>query len=161
MGITHHEQAVATVQTIVKFPAFQGNLGRLGRGRFRFAAIPTYRAMGRWGRPARCRRISLNRLEAVFGVPVQRKSGRTPLAARGLLAGEIRGFRAGREFRVAIPDGPRVRQAPGRVRSDLSVATKLNRTHLHPGRLGLLPPALGRTDRDRDEVVTAEDSMRV
>ena len=161
MGITHHEQAVATVQTIVNFLLFKGNLGRPGAGAVPVRGHSNVQGNRTMGATGKVPPHFLDRLEAVFGVPVQRKSGRDAVGvARGLLAGEIRGFLAlGGNFGVAIPDGPRVRQALEECDLTLSVATKLNRTHLHPGRLGLLLPALGRTDRDRDEVVTVEDSM--
>ena len=161
MGITHHEHAVATVQTIVNLLLLKGNVGRPGAG-----AVPVRghsnvqgnRTMGATGKvPARF----LDQLEAVFGVPVQRAPGLDAVGvAKGLLEGTLHGFLAlGGNFGVAIPDGPRVRAALESCELTVHVATKLNRTHLHPGRLGLILPALGRTDRDRHEVVTVEDSM--
>ncbi len=161
MGITHHEQAVATVQSIVNFLLLKGNLGKPGAG-----AVPVRghsnvqgnRTVGATGRvPPRF----LDQLEAVFRVSVRREPGLDAVGvAHGLLAGHIRAFLAlGGNYGVAIPDGPRVRAALESCELTAHVATKLNRTHLHPGRLGLLLPALGRTDRDGEQRVSVEDSM--
>ncbi len=47
----------------------------------------------------------------------------------------------------------------------MQVSTKLNRSHLHPGRQALILPCLGRTEIDRQrtglQVVSVEDSMGV
>jgi anaerobic selenocysteine-containing dehydrogenase len=63
---------------------------------------------------------------------------------------------------VAAPDAPRVQQALDRCRFTLHVATKLNRTHCHPGATGLLLPTLGRTDQDLrggcEQTISTEDS---
>jgi len=39
------------------------------------------------------------------------------------------------------------------------VSTKLNRTHLYPGRRALILPCLGRSELDGGRFVTVEDSM--
>jgi anaerobic selenocysteine-containing dehydrogenase len=68
----------------------------------------------------------------------------------------------GGNFAVAGPDSTRVLAALSRCRFTLHIATKLNRTHCHPGQVGLLLPTLGRTDLDlqqgRPQVVSVEDS---
>jgi anaerobic selenocysteine-containing dehydrogenase len=55
-----------------------------------------------------------------------------------------------------------VQQALERCRFTLHIATKLNRTHCHPGEVGLLLPTLGRTDKDLrggcEQAISTEDS---
>lgn len=165
MGITHHEHAHATIQTIVNFLLLRGNIGKPGAG-----AVPVRghsnvqgnRTMGATGKvPERL----LDNMERVFRTRVQRTAGFDAVdTARALLDGRLRGLLAlGGNFAVAIPDGPRVREALSRCELTVHVATKLNRTHLHPGRNGLLLPSLGRTDIDARsnavQVISVEDSM--
>ena len=68
----------------------------------------------------------------------------------------------GGNFAVAAPDAPRVQAALERCRFTLHIATKLNRTHCHPGEVGLLLPTLGRTDKDLrggcEQTISTEDS---
>jgi anaerobic selenocysteine-containing dehydrogenase len=68
----------------------------------------------------------------------------------------------GGNFGVAAPDAPRVQAALERTRFTLHIATKLNRTHCHPGAVGLLLPTLGRTDKDLragcEQTISTEDS---
>jgi molybdopterin-dependent oxidoreductase alpha subunit len=65
----------------------------------------------------------------------------------------------------ATPDTDVTAAALDGCRFTASIATKVNRTHLHPGATALLLPCLGRTEVDRQELgvqfVTVEDSMSV
>jgi molybdopterin-dependent oxidoreductase alpha subunit len=165
MGITHHENAHATIQTIVNLLLLRGNIGKPGAG-----AVPVRghsnvqgnRTMGATGRvPPRF----LDNLERVFDTAVQRQPGFDAVdTAKGVLDGRIRGFLAlGGNYGVAAPDSPRLLDALGRCGLTVHVATKLNRTHLYPGETGLLLPSLGRTDidarSDAVQLITVEDSM--
>ena len=81
----------------------------------------------------------------------------------GLFDGKVRALLSlGGNFGVAAPDAPRVLAALERCRFTLHIATKLNRTHCHPGDVSLLLPTLGRTDRDLrpggEQCVSTEDS---
>jgi molybdopterin-dependent oxidoreductase alpha subunit len=164
MGITHHEHAVATIQTIVDLLLLKGNIGKPGAGAMPVRGhsnVQGNRTVGATGRvPPRF----LDNLESAFGVTLQREPGRDARrTAEGLLDGSIRAFLAlGGNFAVAAPDSPRLQRALSSCELTVHVATKLNRSHLHPGRVGLLLPALGRSDVDRRgggvQVITVEDS---
>ena len=72
-----------------------------------------------------------------------------PAYLEGLFDGQVQALLSlGGNFGAAAPDAPRVQQALERCRFTLHIATKLNRTHCHPGEVGLLLPTLGRTDKD-------------
>jgi molybdopterin-dependent oxidoreductase alpha subunit len=165
MGITHHENAHATVQAIVDLLLLKGNIGKPGAG-----AVPVRghsnvqgnRSMGATGKVSK---VFLDNLEAVFQVPVHRAAGLDAIGTiRGLFDGSIRGFLGlGGNFGVAVPDSPRVLAALADTDLTVHIATKLNRTHLFPGKAGLLLPSLGRTDidarSDAVQVISVEDSM--
>ena len=64
---------------------------------------------------------------------------------------------------AAAPDTERTARAFEGTALTVSIATKLNRSHLHPGAHGLVLPCLGRTEKDvqasGEQFVTVEDSM--
>lgn len=175
MGITHHENAHATVQTIVDLLLLKGNIGKPGAG-----AVPVRghsnvqgnRSMGATGKVST---IFLDNMEKVFRAPVHRPAGLDAIGTiRGLFDGSIRGLLGlGGNFGVAAPDSARLLTALQRAELTVHIATKLNRTHLFPGKTGLLLPSLGRTDIDARsnavkghavkelavQVISVEDSM--
>ena len=63
----------------------------------------------------------------------------------------------------ATPDTAATEAALAGCDLTVHVSTKLNRSHLHPGRQALILPCLGRTEVDRqrsgEQVVSVEDSM--
>jgi len=175
MGITHHENAHATVQTIVNLLLLKGNIGKPGAGAVPIRGhsnVQGNRSMGATGNVAK---VFLDNLEKIFQVPVHRAAGLDAIGTiRALLDGSMRGFLGlGGNFGVAAPDSPRLLAALERTDLTVHIATKLNRTHLFPGKVGLLLPSLGRTDIDARsnavqsnavqssavQVISVEDSM--
>jgi molybdopterin-dependent oxidoreductase alpha subunit len=71
----------------------------------------------------------------------------------------------GGNFAAATPDSAVTADALRSVPLTVHVSTKLNRTHVVPGRRSLILPCLGRTEVDttggREQFVTVEDSMSV
>jgi len=103
-------------------------------------------------------------LQRVFGFTPPAGPGRDAIGTiDGLLDGSVQAFVAlGGNFAVAAPDTPRVLAALSRTRLTVHIATKLNRTHLYPGKTGLLLPCLGRTELDLQasgpQFVSVEDT---
>ena len=71
----------------------------------------------------------------------------------------------GGNFVSATPDTAVTEDALRSCELTVQVSTKLNRSHVVPGRTALILPALGRTERDPqadgEQFVTVEDSMSV
>src|SRR5204862_6905312 len=65
----------------------------------------------------------------------------------------------GGNFVSAAPDTDRTARALERCTLTASISTKVNRTHLYPGKRGLILPCLARSEEDGDHFVTVEDSM--
>jgi molybdopterin-dependent oxidoreductase alpha subunit len=107
----------------------------------------------------------LEALGKEFGFEPPRKPGVDTVGAiRALERGDLRVFVAlGGNFLPAVPDTERTARALEGCALTASVSTKLNRTHLHPGRRSLILPCLGRTEIDMQasgpQLVTVEDSM--
>ncbi|HET6603588.1 MAG TPA: FdhF/YdeP family oxidoreductase [Xanthomonadaceae bacterium] len=166
MGLTHHPQSVATIQHVVNLALLRGNIGRPGAGLVPVRGHSNVQGDRTMGATSQVTAAWLDNLETAFpGVQVSREHGHDAAGViEGLLDGNMQALLSlGGNFGVAAPDSPRVLAALERCRFTLHIATKLNRTHCHPGHVGLLLPTLGRTDRDlrcgAEQHVSTEDSM--
>src|SRR5262249_53686516 len=70
----------------------------------------------------------------------------------------------GGNFARATPDSALVAKALASLQMTVHIATKLNHSHLVPGRISFILPCLGRTEIDRNsrgvsQIVSVEDSM--
>ncbi len=165
MGLTQHKHAVVTIQEIVNVMLLRGNIGRPGAGLCPVRGhsnVQGDRTMGI---------DHLPRPELLAALA--RECGFTPPTEHGLdVVDTIRAIERdevsavmflGGNFVSASPDTDRTARALERCALTVSVATKLNRTHLHPGARALLLPCLGRTEIDVQasgaQFVTVEDSM--
>jgi molybdopterin-dependent oxidoreductase alpha subunit len=165
MGLTHHPEAVATIQQVVNLALLRGNIGRPGAGVMPVRGHSNVQGDRTMGATSTVTETWLDNLEAVFpGLSVCREHGQDAAGVLdALFEGRVQGFLSlGGNFGVAAPDAPRVQAALEQCRFTLHIATKLNRTHCHPGEIGLLLPTLGRTDKDlragAEQCVTTEDS---
>jgi molybdopterin-dependent oxidoreductase alpha subunit len=165
MGLTHHPEAVATIQQVVNLALLRGNIGKRGAGVMPVRGHSNVQGDRTMGATSTVTDTWLDNLEAAFpGASICRDHGRDATAViEGLFDGQVQALLSlGGNFGVAAPDAPRVQAALEACRFTLHVATKLNRTHCHPGAVGLLLPTLGRTDRDLrpagEQCVSTEDS---
>ena len=164
MGLTQHEYAIDTLQMLVNLMLMRGNVGKPGAGLMPVRGhsnVQGDRTVGVTNRP---KPEWLAGLQRVFGFTPPAQAGLDAAGAiRGLLDGSVHAFLGlGGNFAVAGPDSPRVLAAMERLQLTVHIATKLNRTHLHPGKVGLLLPCLSRTERDEQpggrQFVSVEDT---
>jgi len=165
MGLTQHRNAVATIREIVNFLLLRGNLGKPGAGACPVRGhsnVQGDRTMGIWEKMPD---TFLDKLEAEFGFAPPRQPGwDTVDALRAMREGKVEVFFAlGGNFAAATPDTELTERLLSQLQLTVHVATKLNRSHLCPGREALILPCLGRTERDvqaaGEQFVTVEDSM--
>jgi len=101
----------------------------------------------------------------VFSFKPPTEHGHNTVAAiEAMLSGASKAFIAlGGNFVSATPDTPLSQQALSNCQLTVNIATKLNMTHLYPGKISLILPCLGRTDIDvqasGEQAVTVEDSF--
>jgi molybdopterin-dependent oxidoreductase alpha subunit len=125
------------------------------------------RTMGIYEKP---KDAFLDAMEAEFGVPMPRVHGfDTVDAIRAMRDGRAKVFFAmGGNFVAATPDTDVTEAALRTTALTVQVSTKLNRSHVVPGRRALILPTLGRTELDtrssgagkeQEQFVTVEDSM--
>ena len=165
MGLTQHRNASSTVQQLANLLLLRGSIGRPGAGICPLRGhsnVQGDRTVGIWEKPSEA---FLSSMDRVFGFTSPRKHGHTVVEAIAAVErGESRVFIGlGGNFAVAAPDPVRTFAAMPKLAMTAHIATKLNRTHLLPGRESILLPCLGRTEIDvqagERQAVTVEDSM--
>jgi molybdopterin-dependent oxidoreductase alpha subunit len=106
-------------------------------------------------------------LDTEFGITSPRAHGYdTVEAIHAMRDGKAKVFFAvGGNFVSATPDTEVTERALRSMDLTVHVSTKLNRSHVVPGKMALILPTLGRTERDDQaggtQFVTVEDSMSV
>jgi molybdopterin-dependent oxidoreductase alpha subunit len=165
MGITQHRNAVATIKEFVNVALLQGNIGKPGAGLCPVRGhsnVQGDRTMGIWEKAPD---HFLDALREEYGFEPPREHGLDTVdAIRALRDGKAKVFMAmGGNFVSAAPDTIVTEEAMEQAELTVNVSTKLNRSHVRCGRVSLILPALGRSERDNtggiDQRVTVEDSM--
>lgn len=167
MGLTQHKNAVGNIREIVNFLLLTGNIGKKGAGPCPIRGhsnVQGDRTMGICERPTE---VFLDQLQNTFGFAPPRQHGTDVVGAiKGMHAGTIKVFMGlGGNFLTASPDSEFTAAALQRCLLTVHVSTKLNRSHLTPGKLSLILPALARSDIDLqngvEQFVTVENSMGI
>jgi len=164
MGMTQHRHGVENVQMLVNFLLLRGNIGKPGAGICPVRGhsnVQGQRTVGITEDPAK---VPKDKIEPLFGFKVPERKGRATVdSCEGMLDGSVKGFIGlGGNFLRAIPDTGRMEPAWSALTLNVQVATKLNRSHLLPGKHAWLLPCLGRIEMDRqdgvEQVYSTEDS---
>jgi molybdopterin-dependent oxidoreductase alpha subunit len=167
MGLTQHQNAVATIQELMNLLLLKGSIGRPGAGACPVRGhsnVQGDRTMGIYERP---KPDFLDALQRTFGFEPPREHGYDTVAAiRAMHEGKAHVFFAmGGNFLSATPDTTYTAEALQRCRLTVHVSTKLNRSHLIHGQTALILPCLGRSDEDRqaggDQFVSVENTTGV
>ncbi|MFK8015386.1 MAG: FdhF/YdeP family oxidoreductase [Gammaproteobacteria bacterium] len=165
MGITQHCHGTQNVRALANLALIKGNVGRPGAGICPIRGhsnVQGDRTMGIWETPSA---PFLDGLERGIGAAMPREPGHTVVQAiDAMRAGRARAFFAmGGNLVSASPDPQGVSEALAGQQLTVSIATKLNRSHLAPGAEGFLLPCLGRTELDEQssgpQSISVEDSM--
>ncbi|MBP0581971.1 FdhF/YdeP family oxidoreductase [Labrys sp. LIt4] len=166
MGVTQHLHSVATIREIANLLLLRGHVGRPGTGLCPVRGHSNVQGDRTVGINEKPPAAFLDALAREFGFEPPRADGHNVLAAIGaMLDGSSKAFVGlGGNFARATPDSPLVEKALRACDLTVHIATKLNHSHLMPGRAAYLLPCLGRTEVDRNsagkiQIVTVEDSM--
>lgn len=164
MGMTQHRHGVENVQMLVNLLLLRGNIGKPGAGICPVRGHSNVQGQRTVGITEDPQKVPVDKIQALFGFQVpERKGLATVDACEGMLDGSVRGFIAlGGNFLRAVPDTHRMEPAWSNLALNVQVATKLNRSHLLPGKQAWLLPCLGRIEIDRQEGIeqaySTEDS---
>lgn len=166
MGVTQHKHSVQTIREIASFMFLKGNVGRPGAGLCPVRGHSNVQGDRTVGINEKAPASLLDAMERELGVSMPREPGHNVLHAIGaMISGEAKAFIGlGGNFARATPDSMLIADAMRSLNLTVNVATKLNHSHLLPGKVSYILPCLGRTEIDRNskgqrQIVTVEDSM--
>ncbi len=163
MGITQHENAVATIQEASNILLAGGHFGRPGAGACPVRGhsnVQGDRTVGINHHPSES---FLNACEESTGITMPRDSGYdTVQFVHAARKKSVKLFMAlGGNILSAMSDTEEVANGLRNIDLTVQISTKLNRSHLVTGKQALILPCLGRTEIDPAGFVTVENSMGV
>ena len=167
MGLTQHVNAVDNIREIVNLLLIKGSIGKKGAGTCPVRGhsnVQGDRTMGIWERPTKA---WTDKLKEVFKFDPPETPGYNVVETiEAMNQDKVKFFMAlGGNFLPAAPDTKFTEQGIQRCELTVHISTKLNRTHLAPGKTSLILPCLGRTDKHvqngKEQMVTVENSMGV
>jgi molybdopterin-dependent oxidoreductase alpha subunit len=165
MGLTQHVHGSLSIEVLVNLMLMRGNIGKPGAGLCPVRGHSNVQGQRTVGISEKPELVPLDTLSALFGFAPPRDLGLATIdACEGIKAGTVKAFISlGGNFLRAIPDHHVMERAWGAQALTVSIATKLNRSHLFPGRSSYLLPCLARPETDVQrsgpQSVSIEDSF--
>ena len=165
MGLTQHKHSVITLQEIINLLLLRGNIGKAGAGACPVRGHSNVQGDRTMGIDEKAPAPLLDNLEQLLGQKMPRETGHNAIeAVRAMTQGRSKVFIAlGGNFAAAMPDTTVTRKALANCDLVVNISTKLNRSHLTPGKDALILPCLGRTEVDitinGEQRISVEDSM--
>ena len=165
MGITQHRHGITNLQMLVNLMLLRGNVGKPGAGFGPVRGHSNVQGQRTVGITEKPDLVPLDGLARQFDFEPPREEGWDTVATcEALLKRKMQAFLGlGGNFARAIPDHDETEPAWRDVPLTVHIATKLNRSHLIPGKACYLLPCLGRIELDQQasgaQTVTMEDSF--
>ena len=151
MGLTQHENAVDNVRELTNLLLIGGHIGRPNAGLFCVRGHSNVQGDRTMGIAEHMPESFYAALEREFAISCPRTPGyNTVQAIEAMVAGRVRVFLSlGGNFLSATPDTNAVAGGLRKTRLTVSIATRLNRSHLVTGEAALILPCLSRTELDQ------------
>ncbi len=165
MGITQHKHSVPTVREITNLQLLFGQLGKPGAGLCPVRGHSNVQGNRTMGIDEKAPKALLDAMEKHFNFTPPRNPGHNTVEAlEAMLTGDAKVLIClGGNLAAAAPDTLRTHRALSNLDLSVQISTKLNRSHLTPGREALILPTLGRTELDMQatgsQFITVEDSF--
>ncbi|WP_327092056.1 FdhF/YdeP family oxidoreductase [Nonomuraea sp. NBC_01738] len=161
LGLTQQDHAVDSIREIVNLMLLRGHIGRDGAGLCPIRGHSNVQGNRTCGIDHRPGDKLLDRLAEVCGIDPPREHGLGTVATvEAMHQDRVKVFVGmGGNFALAAPDTAYTFEALRRCDLTVHVSTKLNRSHLVHGKKALILPCLGRSEKDRDQSISVEDSM--
>lgn len=165
MGLTQQVHGSQAIGMLVNLLLLRGNVGRQGAGCQPIRGHSNVQGQRTVGISEKPELVPLDKLREIFGFDPPTQKGHTTVEfIEALLDGSAKGFLGlGGNLARAAPDQSRVQPAWRNLELTAHVATRLNRTHLLPGKNAFLLPCLVRAEEDMQasgaQTVTIEDSF--
>ncbi|MEO1518882.1 MAG: FdhF/YdeP family oxidoreductase [Bacteroidota bacterium] len=167
MGITQHRNSVATIREIVNLLLVKGSIGKAGAGACPVRGhsnVQGDRTVGIWDK---IKPAFAEKLKARFGFDPPMENGYNAVEAiHAMHEGKAKVYISlGGNLLLAGPDTEYMAKGMRRCKLTVMVSTKPNRSHLVTGKIALILPCLGRTERDIQasgpQFYTVENSMGI
>ena len=165
MGLTQHVKGWLNLGMYINLLLLRGNIGRQGAGISPVRGHSNVQGQRTVGITEKPKLVPNDKLRELYGFEPPMEEGRNTTAlVEGLLDGSVKGLISlGGNLARAIPDRLRAEPCWGNLDLNVQVATKLNRSHLFPGKHSWLLPCLVRAEEDRQatgpQAVSMEDSL--
>jgi len=167
MGLTQHVNGVDNIQEVVNLLLMKGSIGKEGAGTCPVRGhsnVQGDRTMGIAEKPSK---KLLDKISENFGFAPPKENGYSVVEAiTAMYHKKVSVFIGmGGNFLSAAPDTKYTTQALNNCTLTAHISTKLNRSHLTPGKTALILPSMGRTDKfvknGKAQFITVENSMGV
>lgn len=167
MGLTQHVNGVDNIREVVNLLLLKGSIGKEGAGTCPVRGhsnVQGDRTMGIAERPSR---KLLDKISENFGFTPPKEHGYSVVdAIKAMHEEKLKVFIGmGGNFLSAAPDTNYTAEAFNKCDLTVHISTKLNRSHLTHGKIGLILPSMGRTDKfiqnGKEQFITVENSMGV
>ena len=165
MGLTQHVHGSQAIGALVNLLLLRGNIGRRGAGCQPIRGHSNVQGQRTVGITEKPELAPMAQYRELFGFePPMERGNNTVAFVERLIAGEAKGFIGlGGNLARAVPDWERVAKAWRGMSLTVHVATRLNRTHLLPGKSAWILPCLVRAEQDMQatgaQQVSMEDSF--
>ena len=165
MGLTQQVHGSQAIGMLVNLLLLRGNIGRQGAGCQPIRGHSNVQGQRTVGISEKPELVPMDKLKEIFDFDPPREKGHTTVGfLEALLKGDAKGFVGlGGNLARAVPDQSLVHPAWRGMELTVHVATRLNRTHLLPGKQSWILPCLVRAEEDHQDsgpqTVTIEDSF--
>lgn len=165
MGLTQHSHGALNIAMLVNLLLLRGNIGREGAGCCPVRGHSNVQGQRTVGIAEKAHLVPLDKLKKLFDFDPPTKDGMAIVdVVEALIAGRVRAtISLGGNLLRAVPDQQRMEKGWSAQDLTVMVSTKLNRSHLFPGKSAYILPCLGRSEIDEQasgkQAVTSEDSF--
>jgi molybdopterin-dependent oxidoreductase alpha subunit len=165
MGLTQHTHGALNIAMLINLLLLRGNIGRPGAGCCPVRGHSNVQGQRTVGIAEKAHLVPMDKLKDLFGFDPPAEDGMNIVeAVEALFDGKVRAFVSlGGNLVRAVPDQARMEKAWATQELTVMVSTKLNRSHLFPGKAAYILPCLGRMELDAQaggiQSVSTEDSF--
>lgn len=165
MGLTQHFQGSLNVAMLVNLLLLRGNIGREGSGCCPVRGHSNVQGQRTVGIAEKTELIPMEKLKQLFDFDPPAEDGMTIVdVVKGLMDGEVKAsICLGGNLLRAVPDQKEMERAWPWQELTVAISTKLNRSHLFPGKQAYILPCLSRLEEDLQlsgaQSISTEDSF--
>lgn len=167
MGLTQHVNGVDNIREVVNLLLMKGSIGKEGAGTCPVRGHSNVQGDRTVGIAERPSKALLDKISENFGFTPPQEDGLGVVdAIKAMHDGKVKVFIGmGGNFLSAAPDTNYTEKALNNCNLTVHISTKLNRSHLTPGKTALILPSMGRTDKfevnGKPMLLSVENSMGV